>query len=378
MILFKKGLWNAWCSENSKKTILVDRSLLALCAISASFVAHQPLQAQSFPGLSSELLPEERNTIEVFGKSSPSVVFINTASLSRNPFTFDVSLVPQGSGSGFVWDERGYIVTNNHVIEKARKIEVTLGDKTTLPARVVGTEPSVDIAVLKVEVPSGRRLVSLPMADSSRIVVGQKVLAIGNPFGLDRTLTTGVVSALGREIDAPNRRKIRDVIQTDASINPGNSGGPLLDSQGRLIGVNTMIYSPSGASAGIGFSVPINTVKRVVPDLIRFGKLTRPSLGISTVNDHIARRNGIEGVIVGEVADGGAGERAGLRAVRITRGGDVLLGDVIVALGDYSVKTVDDLMNALEQHKPGERVTVKVLRDGKEKELALVLETGRL
>jgi S1-C subfamily serine protease len=186
-----------------------------------------------------------------------------------------------------------------------------------------------------------------------------------------------VVSALGREIDAPNKRKIRDVIQTDAPINPGNSGGPLLDSAGRVIGVNTMIYSPSGASAGIGFAVPINTVKRVVPDLVRYGKVSRPSLGIGTVNDHIARRNGIEGVIVGEVFPGRAAARAGLKPVRISGRGEVLLGDVIVSLGDYKVKTVDDLLNALEQHKPGERVTLKILRDGKEVTVSISLEATR-
>lgn len=324
-----------------------------------------------------ELLPDERNTIEVFQKASPAVVFINTQTLSRNPFTFDVSLVPQGSGSGFIWDESGIIVTNNHVVENARQIEVILGDKTKLRARVIGAEPSVDVAVLKVDAPGGRRFPALTLADSSKLIVGQKVLAIGNPFGLDRTLTTGVVSALGREIESPNKRRIRDVIQTDAPINPGNSGGPLLDSRGRLIGINTMIYSPSGASAGIGFAVPINTVKRVVPDIMRYGKVTRPSLGIGTVNDYIARRNSIEGVIVGEVYEGGAAARAGLKPVRITRSSEVILGDVIVGVDGTRVANVDDLLNALEQRKAGERVTVKILRDGKNINVPLTLEAGR-
>lgn len=328
-------------------------------------------------GVLASLLPEERNTIALFQSSAPSVVFINTQTLQRNPFTFDVSLVPQGSGSGFVWDASGIIVTNNHVIENARQIEVVLGDKTVLRARVVGTEPSVDLAVLKVEPPAGRRLVALPLADSTKLLVGQKVLAIGNPFGLDRTLTTGVVSALGREIDAPNKRKIRDVIQTDAPINPGNSGGPLLDSSGRVIGVNTMIFSPSGASAGIGFAVPVNTVKRVVPEIVKYGKVSRPSLGLGTVNDHIARRNEIKGVIVGEVYEGRAAARAGIRPVRVTRRGEVLLGDVIVGVGTRKVETTDDLLNALESHKPGERVALKVLRDGKETQVFVTLEQAR-
>ena len=325
----------------------------------------------------SELLPEERNTIEVFQRAAPAVVYINTQALQRNPFTFDVSLVPQGSGSGFVWDDSGIIVTNNHVIENARQIEIVLGDKTVLRARVIGADPSVDIAVLKIEPPPGRRLTPMVLADSSKLIVGQKVLAIGNPFGLDRTLTTGVVSALGREIDAPNKRKIRDVIQTDAPINPGNSGGPLLDSAGKVIGVNTSSYSPSGASAGIGFAVPVNTVKRVVPEIVKFGKVSRPSLGLGTVNDHIARRNGIKGVIIGEVFEGRAAVRAGLKPVRITKRGEVLLGDVIVALADFKVETTDDLLNALEQHKPGERVVLKVLREGKETQVPLTLEAAK-
>jgi S1-C subfamily serine protease len=311
----------------------------------------------------SNLLPDERNTIEVFQRVGPSVVFINTQALSRNLFTFDVNLVPQGSGSGFVWTSEGHIVTNNHVIENARKIEVTLGDKTILPAKVVGTDPSVDLAVLKVQFPKGKMPAAVEVGDSSALIVGQKVLAIGNPFGLDRTLTTGVLSALGREIDAPNKRKIRDVLQTDASINPGNSGGPLLDSAGRVIGINTMIYSPSGASAGIGFAVPVNTLRRVVPQLIKYGAVKRASLGIASVNDHVARRNGIEGVIVGEVFSGQAAARAGIRPLKVSGDGDVLLGDVIVGLDSVRIQGTDDLLNALEERIPGSKVTVHLLRE---------------
>jgi S1-C subfamily serine protease len=352
--------------------------LSAVCfVIASSFIGASSVTFAQEPQATSELLPDERNTIDIFQRASPAVVFINTQALQRNPFTFDVSLVPQGSGSGFVWDVSGIVVTNNHVIENARQIEIVLGDKTVLPARVIGTDPSVDIAVLKVELPKGRKLTSMVFADSSKLIVGQKVLAIGNPFGLDRTLTTGVVSALGREIDAPNKRKIRDVIQTDAPINPGNSGGPLLDSSGKVIGVNTSIYSPSGASAGIGFAVPINTVKRVVPEIVKFGKVARPSLGLGTVNDYIAQRNGIKGVIVGEVFSGRAAAKAGFKPVRVTKRGEVLLGDVIVGLGEEKVETSDDLLNALEQHKPGDRVTVKVLREGKEVKLPITLEVAK-
>ena len=352
-----------------------DKLKAFLCSVlvAASVLVSHPLSAAGLD----HLLPDERNTIEIFQRVGPSVVFINTSTLSRNPFTFDVNLVPQGSGSGFVWNAEGIVVTNNHVIENARKIEVTFGDKTTLTAKVIGRDPSVDIAVLRVEGLKSRLTSPVTLGDSSELLVGQKVVAIGNPFGLDRTLTTGVLSALGREIDAPNKRKIRDVLQTDASINPGNSGGPLLDSQGRVIGINTMIYSPSGASAGIGFAVPINTLKRVVPQLIRFGYVKRASLGIGTVNDYIARRNGIEGVIVGEVFPGQAAARAGVKALSLSENGDVLLGDIIVGIDSDEVKNSEDLMNALENRSPGARVRLHLLREKSKFSVTLNLEASR-
>ncbi|MCE3254099.1 MAG: hypothetical protein K0Q67_3119, partial [Cellvibrio sp.] len=214
---------------------------------------------------------DERNSVEVFEAARPSVVFVTNQQLARDPYSFDLVTVPRGSGTGFVWNDKGYIVTNYHVVEGARQITITLQDQSNWPAEVVGLAPERDIAVLKIDAKKAK-LNALPLGDSGDLRVGRKVLAIGNPFGLDATLTTGVVSALGREIISPNQRKITNVIQTDAAINPGNSGGPLLNSEGKLIGVNTMIYSPSGASAGIGFAIPVNTVKEVVPELIEHGR----------------------------------------------------------------------------------------------------------
>jgi S1-C subfamily serine protease len=244
---------------------------------------------------------DERNTIQVFERARPSVVYVTNQQLVRDPRSWDLLTVPRGAGTGFVWDAKGYIVTNFHVIEGARQIMITLQDQSSWPAKVVGLAPETDLAVLKIEAPD-QQLQALPMGDSTKLSVGRKVLAIGNPFGLDATLTTGVVSAVGREIKAPNQRTIRNVIQTDAAINPGNSGGPLLNSSGQLVGVNTMIYSPSGASAGIGFAIPVNTVKEIVPQLIAHGRLVRPVIGIDIGPDQWAHQAGIQGVPILRVA----------------------------------------------------------------------------
>ncbi len=226
------------------------------------------------------LLAEEQNQIEVFRKTSPSVVHITTLETQRDFFSLNVQQVPRGTGTGFVWDERGHVVTNFHVIQGASAARVTLADQSMHRASLVGAFPDRDLAVLKIDVPAAKAP-PLPLGTSRDLVVGQKVYAIGNPFGLDQTLTTGIVSALNREIDSVNQRTIRGVIQTDAAINPGNSGGPLLDSAGRLIGVNTAIYSPSGASAGIGFAIPVDEVNRIVPRLIRDGRFVRPAIGVT-------------------------------------------------------------------------------------------------
>ena len=258
---------------------------------------------------------DERNSIEVFDTARPSVVFVTNQQLARDPYSFDLVTVPRGSGTGFVWNDKGYIVTNFHVIEGARQITITLQDQSTWPAEVVGLAPERDLAVLKID-SSKAILKALPLGDSGDLRVGRKVLAIGNPFGLDATLTTGVVSALGREIISPNQRKITNVIQTDAAINPGNSGGPLLNSEGKLIGVNTMIYSPSGASAGIGFAIPVNTVKEVVPELITHGKLVRPVLGVAVAPDQWAQQIGVEGVPILRVEPNSPAAAIGLQGAK--------------------------------------------------------------
>lgn len=307
---------------------------------------------------------DERNSVEVFDAARPSVVFVTNQQLARDPYSFDLVTVPRGSGTGFVWNDKGYIVTNYHVVEGARQITITLQDQSNWPAEVVGLAPERDLAVLKIDGQKAR-LTALPLGDSSDLRVGRKVLAIGNPFGLDATLTTGVVSALGREIVSPNQRKITNVIQTDAAINPGNSGGPLLNSAGKLIGVNTMIYSPSGASAGIGFAIPVNTVKEVVPELIKHGRIVRPVLGVAVAPDHWARQIGIQGVPILRVEPGSSAAQAGLQGAKRNAWGQITLGDVIVAIEDYPVTNDDQLLSALEHYKPGDEVSVSVVRDGK-------------
>ncbi len=320
-----------------------------------------------------ELSPDERATMAVFERATKSVVFIANTAIQRDIWSLNVMEVPQGSGSGFIWNKSGHIVTNFHVIYGADAIRVTLADRSEHQARVVGADPDHDIAVLQIQVADGQ-LEPLAVGSSHDLRVGQKVLAIGNPFGLDHSLTTGVVSALGRTIKSMTNRTIEGVIQTDAAINPGNSGGPLLDSVGRLIGVNTQIISPSGAYAGIGFAVPVDTVNRIVPELIKHGKLIRPGLGISLVPDALARRWGINGLIIGRVAKGGSAERAGLRGSRETPSGRIELGDIIVAVDGKPVDTVDQLMDVLERHRVGDRVTVEVLRNNKRQSVDVVLQ----
>jgi S1-C subfamily serine protease len=319
------------------------------------------------------LLVDERNTIQVFDRVAPSVVFIINKVLRRDFFTLDVSEIPQGQGSGFIWDRSGHIVTNYHVVQGATALTVTFADNSTFDAEIVGVEPSKDLAVIKVEAPR-RYLRPIPVGVSGGLRVGQKVLAIGNPFGLDQSLSVGVVSALGREITSMTNRKIRDVIQTDAAINPGNSGGPLLDSQGRIIGVNTSIIGPSGANAGIGFAVPVDIVKKIVPQLIEHGEVIHPGLGIVAVRDQSARRLGIEGVIIGTVEPDSAAARAGLQGLSRNREGGFEVGDVIVAIKGMRVDNFDSLAYALEQCKIGETVTVEYLRDGKKRSTRVTLQ----
>ena len=322
-----------------------------------------------------DLWEEEKATIELFRRTSSSVVFITTLARQARGF-FEIQEVPQGAGSGFIWDKEGHVVTNFHVIQGASAARVSLHDHTEWPATLVGVAPDQDLAVLKIGAP-GDKLVPTLVGSSRELQVGQKVFAIGNPFGLDFTLTTGIVSALGRSISALTGRRIDDVIQTDAAINPGNSGGPLLDSAGRLIGVNTQIASPSGASAGVGFAVPVDTVNRVVPQLIEHGQVVRPQLGIAAGNEWALRRAGIEGVLIMSVAPSSPAHRAGLRGTYRAEDGTLVLGDVIQGIDGRTVASIDDLYAALEQHSPGDVVKLKILREGRALEVEVKLEPAR-
>jgi S1-C subfamily serine protease len=315
---------------------------------------------------------DEAATIEVFKKFSRAVVHITSLETHRDRMTLDVSEIPQGTGSGFVWDQDGHIVTNFHVVQMGDRASVTLNDGTTYPAKIVGTAPDKDIAVLHIDAPP-QKLVPLPVGKSASLEVGQKVLAIGNPFGLDQTLTTGVISGLGREIKSVSGRAIFDVIQTDASINPGNSGGPLLDSAGRLIGINTAIYSPSGANAGIGFAVPVDTVNAIVPQLLKYGKLTRPGLGINILSDQIAAQQKIEGVVILGVTPGGAADRAGIAGVKQGQGGWEI-GDVIVKIDGSEVKKSSDLFRVLDAHKVGDSVELVLENQGNRRTVKVSLQ----
>lgn len=320
-----------------------------------------------------ELSVDERATIAVFERAAKSVVFIANTAIQRDVWSFNVMEVPHGSGTGFVWNKQGHIVTNFHVIYGADAIKVTLSDRSEHPAKLVGADPDHDLAVLQIQAADGA-LEPLMIGSSHDVRVGQKVLAIGNPFGLDHSLTTGVVSALGRTIKSLSNRTIEGVIQTDAAINPGNSGGPLLDSIGRLIGVNTQIVSPSGAYAGIGFAVPVDTVNRIVPELIKHGKVIQPGLGVSLVPDSLARRWGIKGLIIGKISRGGSADRAGLRGARETATGRIELGDIILAIDGKPVETTDHLMDIMDRHKVGDRVTVEVLRNNKRHSVDVILQ----
>jgi S1-C subfamily serine protease len=324
------------------------------------------------------LSPEERNTISIFESVSPSVVYITTVQHVRDFFSRNVMRVPQGTGSGFVWDEQGHIVTNFHVIRGAQEALVTLGDQRSFPAQLVGVSADHDLAVLKIDVPSNLPP-PIPLGTSGDLSVGQTVLAIGNPFGLDHTLTTGIVSALNRTVDNEEGGSIDNVIQTDAAINPGNSGGPLIDSAGRLVGINTMIYSPSGAYAGIGFAVPADTINRVVPRLIAFGRYVRPTLGVSA-NDDVSSQlldDSSKGVLVLGVSPGSPAARAGLRATQMTAAGRVSLGDVIEAVDGKPVKDFAALVAVLDAHEFGDRITLTVRRGGARITVPITLDNGQ-
>lgn len=366
-------LGGLWYSSLSKSDPLQN------LGIHTKFDPSEPIKKDSNNSIKREVDPVtvvtdiETATIKLFEETVPSVCFINTSQLTqRSYWSRDVYESPSGSGSGFIWDKDGSIVTNYHVVQGADRITVTLSDMTTWDATVIGSEPNKDLAVLKINAPA-RVLTPIKVGLSDGLKVGQSVFAIGNPFGLDQTLTTGIISALGREIKSKNGMPINDVIQTDAAINPGNSGGPLLDSSGRLIGVNTMIYSPSGASAGIGFSIPVDEVNYVVSDIVKYGEVRKPLIGVVLVPTQSMREAGLTGALIRKVSENGPASKAGLRETIRNKKGEIELGDIIIGINNIEIKSNNDLFIALEQFSPGETVSILYKRNGKEKAVELVL-----
>ncbi len=325
------------------------------------------------------LADDEKATIELFEQTKDSVVFISTRERVMDLWTRNIFTIPRGTGSGFIWDEKGHVVTNYHVIAGASEARVRLSDGRDYSAALVGASPAHDLAVLRIGV-SVNRPPPVLIGTSHDLKVGQKVFAIGNPFGLDWTLTTGIVSALDRSLPAGDGESlIEHLIQTDAAINPGNSGGPLLDSAGRLIGVNTAIYSPSGAYAGVGFAVPVDTVNRVVPQLIAHGKYVRPALGIQVdegLNRVMTERLGVQGVLVLRVTPGSSAEAAGLRAARVQPDGRFVPGDIITGINDQPVDSVAKLLSRLEDFQVGDTVKLNLLRDGHPVDVQVKLQAG--
>jgi S1-C subfamily serine protease len=336
-------------------TLLVAQALMPRLFLwrSAATAVPRPIAPRG------NLAEDEESTIALFREASNSVVYITTSEVGRDRF-FNVLEIPKGTGSGFVWDEQGHVVTNFHVLKGAGRVRVTLADQSTWNASVIGGSPERDLAVLRITAPAGR-LPPLLVGESNNLLVGQKVFAIGNPFGLDQTLTTGVVSGLGRQLRT-EEGTMEDLIQTDAAINPGNSGGPLLDSAGRLIGVNTAIYSPSGASAGVGFAIPVDTVNRIVPQLIKNGRVLQPGLGARYLPDQVTRRLGLTGVMIGEVDENSTAATAGLQGVRRDANANIQLGDLIVAVNGKPVETVEEFLNTLENYDVGSTVTLTIAR----------------
>ncbi|QDT27264.1 Putative serine protease HtrA [Gimesia panareensis] len=377
--------------HSSGKSSLIQKWLILILIIVNVFMTIMLLQRYfgqpdfRVP-MPTDLTQSELRIIELFRESSPSVVHIRTADFSSpmDQFSMNPQTPRQGSGSGFIWDREGHIVTNFHVIQKADEYMVTLADNSNWIAKHVGSAPSKDLAVLKIEAPRDR-LKPIKRGYSADLQVGQTVLAIGNPFGLDQTLTTGIISGLGREIISVTGRSIRNVIQTDAAINPGNSGGPLLDSSGRLIGVNTAIYSSSHVYAGIGYAVPVDLVIRFVPQLIQYHSIQTPSLNFLGVDDFVIHKlkinhmlpSDVSGVMVQAVMPGGAADLAGLKELRLDEAGNLILGDLIMQLDEMPITNTNSLLDALEMRKVGDEVQLMVLRNNKKIKLKARLQDWR-
>jgi S1-C subfamily serine protease len=331
------------------------------------FFFHVFLVAFGHAASLAQLLPSERNTIEIFQKASPKVVYVDR--LSTVGHYHSKHQVPVGSGSGIIWDAQGHVVTNFHVIQGADHFDVAIGH-TKFHAKVIGSEPRKDIAVLALTSPKALELLKtfqpLEIAHTHELLVGQQAIAIGNPFGFDHSLTVGVISALGREVPGVAGITIRDMIQTDASINPGNSGGPLLDSSGRLIGLNTLIYSHSGASAGVGFAVPGDDIARIVQQIIKHGRVVLAGIGIQRVDMRLAAHLGVKkGLLIAQVLPDTPAEKAGLRGMRRDHNGRVILGDVIIALNGHPIDHYGAMYHLLTEINVGDRITLTVVREGR-------------
>lgn len=370
MILLLGGyfLGVSWSADTGAS----DTSQQVLSEKSVSHEQHNQVQSMAAPEEGFDLKPNEKATISLFQQAAPSVVFITTSTFEKDYFTMDIAEIQKGSGSGFIWDAQGHIVTNFHVLEGADKATVTLADQSTWNAVLVGAAEDKDLAVLKIDAPASI-LSPLPVGKSSNLLVGQTVLAIGNPFGLDQTLTTGIISALGRQINGAKGFPIKDAIQTDAAINPGNSGGPLLNSSGELIGVNTAIYSPSGAYAGIGFSIPVDAVRWIIPELIKHGKIKKPTLGIEIAPNGILQRLRKKGILIVRVVPDGPAEKAGLHSTLRDRQGNIILGDIIKGINEDRIDNMRDLTLAIGKYKTGDQVTITFERDGELIETTLTL-----
>jgi S1-C subfamily serine protease len=321
------------------------------------------------------LSPLEETTIEIFKRNKNAVVHITTLAAQRNPFNLSLgTLRPEGMGSGIIWDKQGHVVTNYHVVRNADAARVTLADNSTWRTLRIASAPDNDLAVLWIGAEESR-LHPISLGSAKDLQVGQSTFAIGNPFGLDHTLTRGIVSALGREIESVSGSSIQGVIQTDAPINPGNSGGPLVDSSGLLVGINTAIISPSHTFAGIGFAIPVEDVNRVATELIRHGKKVRPGLGVHVASDQVAHRLGVrKGVLIVQVLPDSPAAQAGLRGTRIDEDGNIAqVGDVITAVDGKAVNSVNDLFSILGEHKVGDTVTLTIRRGGRDKEVEVTL-----
>jgi S1-C subfamily serine protease len=332
------------------------------------------------PSISRALTLDEQNNIDIYRQAAPAVVNITSTVMQRDFFSFGI--VPRsGSGSGVIIDPKGYILTNNHVIENAQRIEVTLSNGNKWSGNLVGTDPYNDLAIIRIDAPS-EQLQTLPLGSSQDLQVGQKVIAIGNPFGLQQTLTTGIISSLGRTIRSEQGQEMEDLIQTDAAINPGNSGGPLLDSEGKIIGLNTVIVSPSGGSVGIGFAIPVDTIKRISSELIENGYVAHPWLGVTLfpVQPWLARELGLKaerGVMIVQIIRDGPADKAGLQgAKRVLRAGNAEIpvgGDVIVAFEEEATESSEELVRMIRKKRPGDKVELRVLRENRFKKVRVVL-----